>query len=478
MAEHFRGLMQGYEIWNEPSGPLSLEEYAPMHRAMVQALRQGDPSVRLIGLCAMPKHADWIKKTVDEGLGDGLTAISFHDYIRIAPELSMPQVLVSLFGEGKQYLTDAGLSGMPLWDTESGYLQNVDNRPRPQSSGSPKLFYKTIEEQARFTVRQHFLSFAAGLELKSTFFLQSVSYDQWWAWSPFRADALNSALPMSAAYSVMSSLLRDAEPRQVVYEPTGNVYAYAFRDEKRRQSIVALWTVHEPKTVESRLPAPAKVLDLYGRQLPAMPTAAGPDPVYLIWPDDRLPADWPSRLLPESGQFVPYNIWHTDRKQLVVEDENSPKQPPVQADIILPAAESRFFTWDPGVQEVKGAVNDRILVMGPPAKPLTGRMVVEFQANLREGESGSWQIWASIGPMFFHEYSELALQVDGNPPVRIRGLDTPAELAWQYFTTVNLTPGVHRIRILSGAELDGKKETVSRQVLDAVILHRVEDKKQ
>jgi hypothetical protein len=231
------------------------------------------------------------------------------------------------------------------------------------------------------------------------------------------------------------------------------------------------------------------VIDLYGRRLPAMPTVAGPDPVYLIWPDDRLPEDWPSRLLPESGQFVPYNIWHLDRKQLVVEDKNSPKQPPVQADIILPAAVCRFFTWDPGMQDAKGAVNDQILVMGPSAKPLTGRTVAEFQANLRTGEGGSWQIWASIGPIFFHEYSELALQVDGNPPVRIRGLDTPntypvtlpsgesAELAWQYFTTVKLSPGPHAIRLLSGAELDGREDTVSRQVLDAVILHRVKTEK-
>lgn len=131
IARKFKGKVNCYEIWNEPDGThcwkhgTSPEEYAEFVKLTVGALREVDKDLYIVGgaLGVTTRWANWLKKSLDCGLADGLNAISYHRYTA-QPEsnLRFYEQLVSLTEEYKKLDIIHGESGCPSTIDGNGAL--------------------------------------------------------------------------------------------------------------------------------------------------------------------------------------------------------------------------------------------------------------------------------------------------------------------------------------------------------------------
>jgi hypothetical protein len=82
-AEHYRGRIDHWEIWNEPYMsyffPGTVEQYGAMAAAGIAGLRQGNPAAKILGFCNELNHGEW-KKPLPAELKRGVDFGSFHYY--------------------------------------------------------------------------------------------------------------------------------------------------------------------------------------------------------------------------------------------------------------------------------------------------------------------------------------------------------------------------------------------------------------
>ncbi len=86
-AEHFKGRVDHYEVWNEPDGQwcwkhgVSAQEYARFTVDTAAAAREGDSEAKIIGgaICGVGSYT-YISDMLSAGMAEALDALSFHRY--------------------------------------------------------------------------------------------------------------------------------------------------------------------------------------------------------------------------------------------------------------------------------------------------------------------------------------------------------------------------------------------------------------
>ncbi len=169
----YKGRIACYEVWNEPgfsdmkkfekgffSGTAA--DMVELAKAAHRAMKEIDPSARLL---SPSFHEDGGVPRLDRFLqlgGKAYVDVVSHHFYRSAPE-----AIPALANRVGRVLLKHGMSGIPVWNTESGYL--VQNRKRdvkaihiePRSWSSRVL---TQEALAGTIPRSFAVAFASGIE--------------------------------------------------------------------------------------------------------------------------------------------------------------------------------------------------------------------------------------------------------------------------------------------------------------------------
>jgi len=122
MAEHFRGRVDAWCIWNEPNFNYfwtgTDEEFIELHRQTAAAIREVDSEVIILGgafnrnVSGLPEK--FIRKLFESGAMEQTDAVAFHPY-----ELN-PARTAFLYNRFKKIVGDYGF-GDKIWLTEVGY---------------------------------------------------------------------------------------------------------------------------------------------------------------------------------------------------------------------------------------------------------------------------------------------------------------------------------------------------------------------
>lgn len=121
VAQHAAGVIDHWEIWNEPDGDWAFdgtaEEYARMLSAAFDAIRDRAPGAKvLLGGLMKPHEPGWLQRVFDT---PGADAIHKFDIANV--HLRGPvDAVVRRYGEFRAWLAARGFTG-PLWVTEHGY---------------------------------------------------------------------------------------------------------------------------------------------------------------------------------------------------------------------------------------------------------------------------------------------------------------------------------------------------------------------
>jgi len=150
VAEHCKGKVQAYEIWNEPNFNVfwsgDTATMVELTRRAYQIIKHVDPKASIVSpsATASQRGNDWLKGFLAKGGGSYVDVIGFHFYAET------PEKMVPLIAEVRQTMATNGIGAMPLWNTETGW-----SKPKP---------FPSEELGAAYLVRAYLLNWAAGVQ--------------------------------------------------------------------------------------------------------------------------------------------------------------------------------------------------------------------------------------------------------------------------------------------------------------------------
>lgn len=238
LAEHFRGRVRHWEIWNEPDIKMfwkpekpSPEGYVELVRLTAPVLRAAVPNAVLVGGAFSDIHANYPLHCLELGLAQHVDRLSYHPY-QLLPEAKYEQRVTALRALLKRYKPS-----LALWQGECGCPS--------QEGGVGALSWAqwTENRQAKWLLRRTLNDLRLQLELISYFHLVDlVRYT--WARGPGTADHPAASKAKLGAYF---GLLRGDD-----YTRKPSYYAY--------QNLAALFdsqTERADLPLDLRLPASA-----------------------------------------------------------------------------------------------------------------------------------------------------------------------------------------------------------------------------
>ncbi len=157
VATRYKGRIHDWEIWNEPNRPQSwtgsVDTLVEMTREASAILKQIDPTNVVVSAAPTETRGlAYLDAYLAKGGGKYVDVIGYHFYVGREP----PEAMVTLIGGVEKILAKHGLSSMPLWSTEAGWL-------------GPDLL--PPDTQAAYVARAYILSWVSG-----------VSRLYWYAW--------------------------------------------------------------------------------------------------------------------------------------------------------------------------------------------------------------------------------------------------------------------------------------------------------
>jgi hypothetical protein len=166
LAEHFRGRVQHFEIWNEPNAKsfwqpegAQPEEYIKLVELTAPVIRRRVEDAVIVGGAVMGMNTRFFEGCMERGLGQLIDKASFHSY-RFLPE--------------KNYENDIGrwraiiakhAPGIPLWHGEVGAAS------QPGGAGGRADYPWTLVRQAKWMLRRFLFDLRMRTELISYFHL-------------------------------------------------------------------------------------------------------------------------------------------------------------------------------------------------------------------------------------------------------------------------------------------------------------------
>ena len=122
VAEHYKGRIHAYEIWNEQDGGFwkpspNAAQYVPLLKIAYQEIKAVDPDAKVIvgGLCGW--NSDYMRDLYSHGGKGFFDAVAVHPY-GWGPDAS--PATAAAFNIFKKMMTENGDSGKELWLTEFG----------------------------------------------------------------------------------------------------------------------------------------------------------------------------------------------------------------------------------------------------------------------------------------------------------------------------------------------------------------------
>jgi Glycosyl hydrolases family 39 len=190
VAEHCKGRVRAYEIWNEPnSKPFwtgSVSQMVTLTQTASAIIRRIDPQAMIVSPSAtMGSGVDWLSQYLRLGGGQYVDVIGYHFYV--APK--RPEAMIPLIQRVKLTMAENGVGDKPLWNTECGWPS-----PRP---------FPSEDIGAGYLARAYILNWALG-----------VGRLYWYAWDNHTFDAIQTTrqdnqtlTPAGRAYGIIQKWL-------------------------------------------------------------------------------------------------------------------------------------------------------------------------------------------------------------------------------------------------------------------------------
>lgn len=143
VAEHFKGRINHFEIWNEYNNEgfnkngEPPETYAKMIKAAYTAIKNTNPEAFVVGGCTSRVDLEWLKRVFEAGGHAYMDAVSVHPYCYPeSPDYTFIQNLTKVHNLIKEYGEDK-----PVWVTEIGYpTHNIGSSERASASNLVKTY--------------------------------------------------------------------------------------------------------------------------------------------------------------------------------------------------------------------------------------------------------------------------------------------------------------------------------------------------
>ncbi|MFO1276889.1 MAG: endo-1,4-beta-xylanase [Sphaerotilus natans] len=129
VVRRYRGQVQAYEIWNEPSDAGhytgTLPELVTMACEARRIIRENDPAARVVSPASAGggRHIAYLASFLSAGGRDCIDIVGHHFYV---PRQS-PEAMVPLIRQVREVMKQNGIDHLPLWNTETGWwLEDTD----------------------------------------------------------------------------------------------------------------------------------------------------------------------------------------------------------------------------------------------------------------------------------------------------------------------------------------------------------------
>jgi polysaccharide biosynthesis protein PslG len=157
VADHFRGRVSAWEIWNEPNHPDffsgSPRRFAKLLKAAYPAIKEEDPSALVVSGGPAYNDVEWLRGVYEGGGGPYFDVLATHPYMAPAdlpPETPDNGTKWTLrhVEEVRSLMRDQGDSDKPIWFTEFGWSSH-----RNKSVDEAWRQGVTEKKQAKYLVR-------------------------------------------------------------------------------------------------------------------------------------------------------------------------------------------------------------------------------------------------------------------------------------------------------------------------------------
>lgn len=258
VAEHFRGRIEAYEVWNEPYGFFEGREdlYVQMVRIAREEIRQADPDALIVAPCTywqLEQIVKWTEDLLERDLLSFTDVFSFHGYEGVRPD-DFARIWAWARRDGQ---------ACPFWNTEHGVASRSFYRFLPDAYDDPYTRWlgmnvPTAREAAAKLVKGYVSTLAAGGE----------KFFQYWAVPEdtllprLRSLSLlefdNALCPKAVAWAIAGWLLDGSRPLGV--ERRDNLLMLRFEREGR--PLTVLWC--ESGTARVPIPPGHRALTMMG----------------------------------------------------------------------------------------------------------------------------------------------------------------------------------------------------------------------
>jgi hypothetical protein len=161
VATRYKGKIQAYEVWNEPNGgdffSGTVDQLVTLTKEAYAILHEVDPNIIVVSSPPSGSGFAYLDKYLAAGGGKYADVIGFHFYVSPRP----PEAMVGMAAQVKQIMAKYGLSGKPLWCTETGYfLESHGRQVKPLGTLFPVI---PREQAAAYIARSYILVWATGV---------------------------------------------------------------------------------------------------------------------------------------------------------------------------------------------------------------------------------------------------------------------------------------------------------------------------
>jgi len=249
-AKHYEGVVDYWEIWNEPDSNGTFfrgtaEQLADLHKAGALAIKRINPELKTIGASTVQVDTAYMDRLYDAGAVDYMDVIAFHLYRwNYPPDASIVSELKRMNDWRDKYAP-----GRPLWDNEWGPF--VDQRKNPT-------------RYADIVSRHLVLNKAMGNQHSDCYTWKGHWYRLWF-------DG-HIPTPAAIAYRTTAQQLTNALPVAEVSGGKDGVFAYIFANTFKEpvKYTLAAWVTGETQAESLNIPVLPKrvnLTDLMGNPL-------------------------------------------------------------------------------------------------------------------------------------------------------------------------------------------------------------------
>ncbi|CAN5222480.1 hypothetical protein BH09SUM1_BH09SUM1_21920 [soil metagenome] len=312
MASRYKGKVRYWEVWNEPNiRPFWMptpdaEDYAKLLQEASSRIKEADPRAKVVAMVTAGADEEFMESVYRAG-GADIDAIAFHRYSAKATESELEDEIRKVRRVMQRY-TDGS---KPLFISESGLSTGASTVISPSTS----------EEQARWMLKQQFISIAEGVE-RFYYFKMVDDLDEYGApdhWGLMDKDGIRK--PSWRAYETALAKLKGAKFLGRAYRTSADaarpdgVEFQIYQPKEPAGAFAVAWVRDDGADCVARFrsAAPVRILDMNGENVPEVaPDAEGivaitlsKDPVYIEGLTNEAVALTATRFEPDILHVIP-----------------------------------------------------------------------------------------------------------------------------------------------------------------------------